>query len=67
MKSGKYRVSFEVDLNDCKSKEEAEQAVAQMVSDACDDDTFPEVEFELLEELDIEYNTEEHELEELNF
>lgn len=67
MKSGTYRVSFEIELTDCRDQDEAALAVAQMVSDAIDDSDFPELEFELLEALDMEYNTEENELEELNF
>jgi hypothetical protein len=67
MKSGTYRVSFVVELRNCGSKEEAEQAVGEMVSDACDVDEFPEVNFEMIEELDIEYNSDELELEELSF
>jgi hypothetical protein len=67
MKSGKYLVSFEVDLTDCKDEEEAQQEVASMVSEMLDEDNFPEVDFELLEELDLEYNSEEGGLQELNF
>lgn len=66
MKNGKYRISFEVDLNDCATQEEAEQTVASLVSETLDEDSFPEIEFELLEALDMEYNTDD-EVEELNF
>lgn len=67
MKSGTYKVSFTVDLRENLSIKEAEKAVAQMVSDACDDDQFPEVEFELIEEFEEEYNTEEETVRELSF
>lgn len=67
MKSGVYKVSFVVELNDCLDQDEAESAVASLVSDILDEDKFPEVKFELLEEFDVEYNTEENEVPELNF
>ena len=67
MNPGTYRVSFLVDFSDFVSQEEAQQAVAEMVSEMIDEDSFPEIEFELVDELDLEYNTEEDELEELNF
>lgn len=66
MKSGTYKVTFHVDLVGCNNEEEAHSAVSQMVNEALDDDRFPELEFELVEELDEEYNTEE-EVEELDF
>jgi hypothetical protein len=67
MISGTYNVKFQVDLTGCETKEEAELAIAQWISELLDEDTFPEVEFELVEELDMEYNTDEEELEELDF
>jgi hypothetical protein len=67
MTPGSYRVSFVVDLTDCNSKEEAFQAIAAMVGDMLDEDNFPDLELELVEELDIEYQVEEDEVPELNF
>lgn len=66
MIQGTYRVSFNVDFDECGSKEEATQAVMAMLSEMMDDEEFPEVDFELVEEFDIEYGTEE-EIEELEF
>jgi hypothetical protein len=65
MKNGKYEVRFEVDLRDCKTKEQAIESTREMVSEMIDSDDFPEVDFTLVEELDIEYA--DHEPEELNF
>ena len=67
MKNGKYLVAFEVNLNNCNSEEEAIEAIRLMVSDMIDEDKFPEVIFDIVEEEDIEYNTEEDELAELDF
>ncbi len=68
MKMGKYRVSFDVDFDSAGSQEEAEQAVREMVIEMLDNEEFPKVEFELLEEFDPEYHTEEEEeMQELNF
>ena len=66
MKSGTYKVSFEVELTDCENEESARLALFRMISDLMDDDEFPEVNFELTEELDMEYNTEDV-VPELNF
>jgi hypothetical protein len=66
MKSGTYKVSFMVDLSDCKTEEEAAKEVMGMVSEDIDNGDFPEVEFEMVEELDLEYNTDD-EIEELEF
>jgi hypothetical protein len=67
MKNGLYKVSFMVHVNDCNTTEEGEQVVASLVSDALDDDNFPEVEFELVEARDMEYDSDEELLPELNF
>jgi hypothetical protein len=71
MKNGTYKVSFlvefEVELTGYSNEEEASVAVQGMVKNALDEDNFPEVNFELIEELDPEYNTEEDEVEELCF
>lgn len=67
MKSGTYKVSFIVDLNDCDTLDDAEKAIAGLVSDTLDEDTFPELELELVDEFDIEYHTEEDEVPELDF
>lgn len=63
---GTYRVTFNVDFDSAGSKEEARQAVMAMLSEMIDDDESPEMDFELVEELDIEYCTED-EIEELEF
>lgn len=67
MKNGTYRVSFEVNLNSCKNKAHAKREVASMVTEMIENDDFPEVDFELTEAEDVEYNTEEDEVQELNF
>lgn len=67
MKSGRYRVSFYVDLNDCRDAEEAEITVGELLSNAIDEDCIPELVFDLVDELDIEYQVDEPELQELNF
>jgi len=66
MKNGTYKVVLTIDLFECADEEEGRNAVANMLSDMLDDDEFPEVDFELTEELDMEYNT-ENEPAELNF
>lgn len=67
MKPGKYFVFFEVDFDSEGSHDEATQAVKDMCLEMLQKDEFPEVKFDLIEEIDPEYNTEEDELEELNF
>ena len=67
MINGTYRVSFDVVLTDCQDEEDAKNAVGDMVESMIDVREFPEVNFELIEEEDVEYNTEEDELEELDF
>lgn len=66
MKNGTYKVILTIDLFECADEEEARNAVADMLSGMLDDDEFPEVDFELVEELDMEYNTEDN-IPELNF
>ena len=67
MKTGKYRVSFEVDLQECQSEEHAREAVGEMCLELLEQGEFLEVEFELLEEFDLDYMIEEDEVEELSF
>lgn len=70
MKNGRYKVSFNVVLSDCNEEDGEEVAfdtVTEMVRDMLEEDELPELNFELLKEFDIEYETEENELEELNF
>jgi hypothetical protein len=66
MKSGTYRVTLEVEIKDCQDKDEATNSLMAMFSEMIDDDLVPEVDFELLEEFDIEYQTED-EVQELEF
>ena len=70
MKNGRYKVSFNVVLSDCNEEDGEEvafDAVTEMVRDMLEEDELPELNFELLKEFDIEYETEEDELPELNF
>ncbi len=67
MKTGKYKVSFYVDLNDCEKLEDAEVAVATLIEEALDEHSFPELHFELVEEFELEYQLEHDEIEELSF
>jgi hypothetical protein len=67
MKSGTYRISFDVELKDCGSKEEAAQSIAEYISEMLDDELFPDLEMEMIEEFDEEYGTDEEEIQELNF
>ena len=66
MINGTYRVSFEVTLKNHASEEEAHESIKGMVNELLEEDNFPELNFELVEEEDEEYETEE-EVEELNF
>jgi len=66
MKAGKYKVSFYVDFVKPCTETKAKLFVAHLVSEMIDSDNFPEVNFELEEEFDLEYNTDE-EVDELNF
>lgn len=67
MKSGTYQVSFNVDLANCEDADAALEALKRTVGRMIAKDEFPEVDFELVEEFDIEYETEEDEIQELNF
>ena len=67
MKTGSYKVSFDVNLNGCEDSEEAHRAVALLIQEMLDEDNFPVLKFELLEEFDLEYEVEEDELKELDF
>jgi len=68
MKPGTYRVSFIVDLNEEYTEDQAHSVIGGMIADALDEDNFPELNFETVEEFDLEYHLEEEdEVEELNF
>ena len=66
MKPGRYRVTLDVNFEQPLTKDEADQGLVAMFVQMEDDDLVPEVEFELLEEFDLEYMTED-EVEELEF
>ncbi len=68
MKNGTYQVSFQVDLSSLVTEEEANAAIRGMIEEMLLDDEFPEVNFELLEEHEVEYSQDEDDgVEELNF
>ena len=70
MKNWTYKVSFEVNLNSCITEDDAHVAIYKLIKEdiANEGDVFPEVNFELLEEEEEEYNTEEDDgIEELDF
>jgi len=67
MKSGKYRVSFEVELQECQSEECARDAIGEMCLELLEQGEFWELGLELLEEFDLDYMVEEDEVEELSF
>ena len=68
MKNGSYRVSFEVDLTGYENEQEANEAIKGMVEEMLSEDTFPEVNFELIEEFEPDYFLEEDTgVEELDF
>ena len=67
MKNGRYLVSFEVDLSNHKDEDEAQDSINTLLEEAMLENQFPKVNFELLEELDEEYTTEDDGLEELDF
>lgn len=66
MKPGRYEVTIEVNFEQSVTKDEADQGIMTMFSHMIDDDVIPELEFELLEEFDLEY-TREDEIKELEF
>lgn len=66
MKPGTYRVTLEVNFEEHVTKDEADQALMAMFVQMEDDGLVPELEFELLEEFDLEYMTED-EVQELEF
>lgn len=67
MKSGKYTVEFNVNLTDCEDEDQAREALKKMFNDMLDNDELPQMGFDLVEEIDPEYATEEYNNEELNF
>jgi hypothetical protein len=67
MKNGTYTVSFEVNLSGAVTEEEAIVSIKEMVEEMISKEEFPELNFELTEEEDPEYHTEEAEVQELNF
>jgi hypothetical protein len=70
MKNGTYHVSFQVDISNCETEEEAQRWLIKLIVDSIeqDDIEFPEVDFELIEEHEVEYHTEEDDgVEELDF
>lgn len=67
MKSGIYKVSFDVELTNYMTEDEAKQAVMEMVEEMLQEEEFPEVELELLDGVDLDYTLEEEETTELNF
>jgi hypothetical protein len=66
MKSGTYKVTFEVDIVNAEDMEEAKSATREMVENLIDNGEFPEVNLVFVEGTEIDYTAEE-ELEELNF
>jgi hypothetical protein len=67
MKTGKYKVSFLVDLDHCDDESDAIEAMKTMFQEQLDEDGFPDVEFELIEGVDLEYVLEPEEVAEVNF
>ena len=67
MKSGTYMVSLEMDFINYKNEEEAVEAIRGLCEEMLETRDFSKVNFKLTEEYDVEYNTEEDELEELQF
>lgn len=66
MKNGTYKVTFEVELANCLDEDEAKEAIGVWMNETLDNNEFPEVVLELVEEEDLEYETED-EIQELNF
>ena len=66
MINGTYRVSFEVTLKNHANEEEAHESIKGMLNEMLLEDQIPELNFELLEEIEEEYDSEE-EVEELDF
>lgn len=65
MKNGIYKITLNMQLTNFKTEEEAVEAIAAYLVDQ-DDETDTVVNFEMLEEFDPEYHTED-EVDELNF
>ena len=67
MKTGKYVVSFEIDLYNCENEEEAQEAVRGMVEEMVDKSEFPEVKLSFIEGTELDYTFEEEDVKELDF
>lgn len=67
MKTGNYKVSFDVTLTNPASPEEATASVMAMVKQMFENEEDLEVNFELIDGVDQEYTVEEQEVQELNF
>ena len=70
MKTGTYSVNFNIELTNCENEEEAKFLMFQMIRDALDNEeheSLPEVNFELLDGVEIDYTWEEEEMAEVNF
>ena len=69
MKNGTYTVSFSVDLKGCETQEDAQRKLIALLVDSIEqeDVEFPEVSFLLTEEHEIDYHTDENDVEELSF
>ena len=60
-------MSFNVELTNCEDENEAIQSIMGNIVKMYDDDRLLEVNFELLEEKDMDYSHDDEELQELNF
>lgn len=69
MKNGKYKLTIEVELRGMDDASEALKAVADMIIEMNDNEEMPEgATFELLEEIEPDYDTDEDDgVEELDF
>lgn len=59
MKNGLYTVSFQVNLKNHANEEEAHESIRGMLNEMLLDDQIPEVNFELVEEDELDYTLEE--------
>ena len=66
MKPGIYRMTIDIEISDCKDKDEAVESVMTMFGEMIDSNLVPEVEFDLLEEFELDYILED-EIQELEF
>lgn len=65
MKNGLYKVSFQVLLKNHVDEDEAHESIMGMIQEMLERYEFPEVNFVLLEEHEVEYDDEE--IDELDF